>query len=804
MLSARYPLLPMKNVVIFPRNVYTMLVGRSRSIQAIEEATERDRRIVVTKHRNPEIDDPRPDDLYSVGTLVEVVSVERQTGGGIQVILEGLSRVTISTFDNSQPFYWVWADKAIEDSERAKEAPILIELVDELIKRYSEARNKINPEVLDMILQTEDPSQKADLVTAQLINDASTRQDFLENFDPVDRLEKLSVHLANDVELSELETRIKDRVRQQIDRNQREYYLREQLKIIHDELSGEAGNEIESLRRRVDEQELPETVAEKLRHEIGRLERMPSVSAEGTIVRNYIDTMLTLPWKTMSEDNLDLAHAAEVMNDDHHALDHVKERVIEFLAVRSLTAEQEIAGATTILCLVGPPGVGKTSLGRSVARAMGRKFARVSLGGVRDEAEIRGHRRTYIGAYPGRIVSAIRTAGTLNPVILLDEVDKLSSDYRGDPSSALLEVLDPEQNRYFTDHFLDMPFDLSNVLFITTANQLSGIPLPLLDRLEVIEIGGYTEEEKISIGRRYLLPRQLEAHGVTEDQIDVPGTAWTAIIRNYTREAGVRNLERQIATLCRKVAREIVDGRKTRMRVTVNRLEELLGPAQYGFEQDFGEPLVGVAIGLGKTSVGGELVPVEVAVMPGSGTLTITGQAGEVMRESAQAALSYARSRARQLNIAENFQDKVDIHIHLPEGATPKDGPSAGITMATALISALTARPVDNRIAMTGEITLRGRVLPIGGLKEKTLAAHRFGIRKLLVPAENKRDLSRIPEHVLKDISIVWVENMDQVINEALLAVDIELQADKPVISPRETQVVDLPVGERAADLSND
>ncbi|HLT21074.1 MAG TPA: endopeptidase La, partial [Thermomicrobiales bacterium] len=558
---------------------------------------------------------------------------------------------------------------------------------------------------------------------------------------------------------------------------------------------------------------LPEEAAEKVLREITRLERMPAVSAEATIVRNYIDTVLAMPWHEESEDNFDLDHAQAVLDADHYGLEHVKERVIEFLAVRALTQDMpDASGGTAILCLVGPPGVGKTSLGRSIAQAMGREFVRVSLGGVRDEAEIRGHRRTYIGAYPGRIVSALKTAGTINPVILLDEIDKLSSDYRGDPASALLEVLDPEQNKFFIDHFLDMPYDLSKVLFLTTSNNLGGIPAPLLDRLEVIEIGGYTEDEKIGIARNHLLPKQLEAHGLPADSLQISERMWMEILRGYTREAGVRNLERQIATLCRKAARDIVrgeieaeDGEVPVIRLTPKRLEEFLGPKRYGYEQQFNESMIGVAIGLGKTSVGGEIIPVEVAVMPGSGKLTITGQAGDVMRESAQAALSYARSRAEQLGIAPDFQESIDIHIHLPEGATPKDGPSAGITMATALISAVARRPVDHSIAMTGEITLRGRVLPIGGLKEKTLAAHRNGIRTVIAPAENQRDLVHIPEKVQKEMTFIWVDNMDQVINATLLADDIELRAPKPETNGKEAESpLDLPIDEAHPDLPAD
>ena len=809
MYSAPIPLLPLKNVVIFPRNVVTMLVGRARSIQAVEEALTRDRRIVVTTHRDAEIDDPRPDDLHRVGTLVEIVSVERQQGSNIQVILEGLARVSILSFDNSRPFYWVEAEQAVEEVVSESEGTILAGVVHDLIQRYSEIKNKLNPEVMEMILQTSDPSHLADLVTTQLITDADRRQGFLENFNPVDRLEKLSIQLSTDVEMSELEQKIKERVRAQIDKNQREYYLREQLKVIHDELSGDGGNEIESLREQVEEKDLPEEAEQKVLREITRLERMPAVSAEATIVRNYIDTVLAMPWTEQSEDNYDLDNAETVLNADHYGLDHVKERVVEFLAVRSLTQDlPEASGGNAILCLVGPPGVGKTSLGQSVARAMGREFVRVSLGGVRDEAEIRGHRRTYIGAYPGRIISAVKNAGTTNPVVLLDEIDKLSSDYRGDPASALLEVLDPEQNAFFNDHFLDIPYDLSNVLFLTTANQLSGIPLPLLDRLEVIEIGGYTEEEKIGIARNHLLPKQLEAHGLAEDSLLISDRMWNEIMRGYTREAGVRNLERQIATLCRKAAREVVrdddEGGKS-IRLTQKRLEEFLGPRRYGFEHEFSESMIGVAIGLGKTSVGGAIIPVEVATMPGSGKLTITGQAGEVMRESAQAALSYARSRAEQLGIDPDFQEKIDIHIHLPEGATPKDGPSAGITMAAALISALARRPVDHSIAMTGEITLRGRVLPIGGLKEKTLAAHRNGIRTVIAPEENERDIIHIPDKVQKDVTFIWVENMDQVINTTLLADDIELSTPKPSTdSPDSTATIDLPLEDSHPDLPAD
>ncbi len=808
--AVRYPLLPLKNVVIFPRNVVTLLVGRTRSIQAVEEAMSRDRRIVVTAHRDPEIDDPRPDDLYTVGTLAEIVSVERQQGSNIQVVLEGLHRVDIVQFDNTRPFYCVRAEQAHEDVVPDEEAQALIQVVRELTTRYSETKSKLNADVLEMILQTDDPSHLGDLLTTQLIAEAPRRQQFLENINPAKRLEQIAVHLTTEVEMADLESRIKNRVREQIDKNQREYYLREQLKAIHDELSGESGNEIEALRQKINDAGLPEEIAERLQKEVVRLERMPSVSAEATVVRNYIDTVLALPWTQRSDDILDLVHAEQVLDDDHYGLEQVKERIIEYLAVRKLTDEQGLTSmGAAILCLAGPPGVGKTSLGRSIARSMGRQFVRVSLGGVRDEAEIRGHRRTYIGAFPGRIVGAMKTAGTLNPVILLDEIDKMSSDYRGDPSSAMLEVLDPEQNKEFTDHFLDMSYDLSQVLFITTANYLGNIPRPLRDRMEIIELTGYTEHEKMGIGKRHLLPKQLAAHGLDAKLIDLPEKVWFRLIREYTREAGVRSLERQLATLCRKVARDVVKiqekgkGAQARVRVSDARLEEYLGPKRFGFEQAIGEAQVGVAIGLGTTEVGGELIPVEVAVMPGRGSLTITGRAGDVMQESARAALSYARSRAEELNIPKDFQEKIDLHIHLPEGATPKDGPSAGITMATALISAVTRRPVRNDIAMTGEITLRGRVLAIGGLKDKTLAAHRAGIRRLIAPLDNQRDVIKVPEKIREEMEFNFVESMDQVIALALMSNDVVEVVPVVAIEPPSEgeETVPLPIEEPATAL---
>jgi ATP-dependent Lon protease len=764
----RFPLLPLKNVVVFPRNVVTLLVGRPRSVRAVDHALSTDRRLIVTAHRDPDADDPRPDDLHHVGTLVAIVSSERQSAGNVQVVLEGISRVHMSDFTNHPGFFTVMAEPFEEPDAPATEARALIAHVQNLANRYADARGALPVEVQDMVQRASDPSHLADLLATQLLTDVARRQALLEIADPLRRLEHVAVHLSAEIDVAALERRIKDRVRDQIDRNQREYYLREQLKAIHDELGGENGNEFDTLRAKVSERGMPAEITDRVLREIARLERMPGVSAEATVVRTYLDTVLALPWHEASEDRLDLVEAERILNEDHFGLETVKERILDFLAVRKLTIEASTPGATQILCLVGPPGVGKTSLGRSIASAMGRRFVRVSLGGVRDEAEIRGHRRTYIGAMPGRVISAMKQAQTMNPVILLDEIDKLSADYRGDPASAMLEVLDPEQNRTFSDHFLDLPYDLSRVLFLTTANSLATVPRPLRDRMEIIEIPGYSEEEKIEIGRRHLLPKQIEAHGLPHKAIDIPSRTWVRVVRDYTREAGVRQLERELAALCRRLAREVVRGKGVRMRLTESRLLEILGPSRFGQDLHLGDDQIGLAIGLGVTEIGGELLPVEVATMPGKGHLTITGKAGDVMQESAHAAVSYARSRADQLQIDPDFQAAIDLHIHLPEGATPKDGPSAGITMATALISALVRRPVRGDTAMTGEITLRGRVLAVGGFREKVLAAHRHGIRRVIAPNENSRDLSKLPTPIRRDMEIVFAASMDQVIAAAI------------------------------------
>ncbi len=777
--DGRLPLLPLKNVVIFPRNVVTLLIARNRSIHAIEEALTGDQELVVTTHRDAIVDDPEPEDMYDIGTRVSILSAERQQGGNFQVVLEGLGRVRITEYRHDRPFYTVMPIDLIEPDHDPNEARIMIEHVQELAGRYADARDTLSNEVLEMVQQATHPGHLADMLATQIFEDVPRRQRLLETTDPIVRLERLGARLTDQLDVVELERRIHDRVRDKMDQSQREYYLRQQLEVIHSELGGGDGNEFDQLRKAIDARGMAPAVHEKLIRELARLERMPGVSAEATVARTYIDTMLALPWTETTDDRIDLDEADRVLNTDHYGLDTVKERISEFLAVRKLTTEAGTTTSSQILCLVGPPGVGKTSLGRSVAEAMNRKFVRVSLGGVRDEAEIRGHRRTYIGAMPGRIINAMKTAGSLNPVILLDEIDKLASDYRGDPTAAMLEVLDPEQNATFTDHYLDVVYDLSQVLFITTANSAAHIPGPLRDRMEMIEVSGYTEDEKIEIASLHLLRRQLQASGLTEQSVDISPDLWRDLIRGYTREAGVRGLDRAIGQLLRKVATMVVRGKTDPNGVViidVPRIEEFLGPRRFGFDQDLGGSQIGLAIGLGTTEIGGEIIPVEVATMPGRGGLTITGRAGDVMQESARAALSYARSRSDELRIDRDFQESLDLHIHLPEGATPKDGPSAGITMATAVISALTRRPVRSDTAMTGEISLLGRVLPIGGIRDKALAAHRHGVRRLIVPIENSRDLHDIPANVREELDIVLVNTMDQVIQEALILDDQQLE----------------------------
>jgi ATP-dependent Lon protease len=765
--TIQLPLLPLKNVVLFPHMIVPLYVGRERSIHALEDAMTQGKQVFVCTQRQADCEDPKEEDLYRVGVLGEVVQMLKLPDSTIKVLVEGTSRAVIERFVDTEPHLRVEVAVLDEDFLASPELEPLMRGVVDLFDRYVELDKKVPPEVNLTVRGVEDAGRMADIVASNLSIGVTDKQDVLETFQMSARLEKLSTVLQREIEILDMDRSIRQRVRQQIDRRQKEFYLKEQMRVIQEELGGEEAHlsELDELRERVRALELAEAVEDRLLKDVDRLERMPPGSPEISVLHNYLDLVVSLPWHTSSEDVTDLRAAEKVLDEDHHGLRKIKERILEFLAVRQLTKSPK----GPILCFIGPPGVGKTSLGRSIARALGRKFVRVSLGGVSDEAEIRGHRRTYVGSMPGRIIKGLREAGTRNPVFLLDEIDKMSSDFRGDPASAMLEVLDPEQNKHFSDHYLEIPFDLSDVLFITTANVYYSMPRPLLDRMEVINLAGYTAEEKMVIAREFLIPKQLADHGLNETHIEFTKPAVATIISRYTSEAGVRNLERSIAGVCRKVARGVVKGKTRRMTIAPARLEDLLGPPRYKPEEGHKEPLIGVANGLAWTEVGGVLLTIEVITMPGKGNLNLTGQMGDVMQESARAALSYARSNAEALGIPVDFRDKLDLHIHIPKGAIPKDGPSAGISMALAIISALSQRPIRSDVALTGEITLRGRVLPIGGLKEKVLAAHRIGIRTILLPEDNQPDLADIPLDIRKRLTFRFVKTMDEVIAEALL-----------------------------------
>lgn len=770
-----YPLLPLKNVVVFPRTIVNLTIGRTRSVQALNMAMSGNRCLIVDAQRDVDTDEPDPEHLYEVGTLVEVRQVRRQADSTLQVEVEALRRVRIDTIVQEEPCFTASIEFIPEKPTSGRDTDTLMQQLVEMFDKYASLNSKVPADAAEHIRAARQPGYMADLLAAHLISDVHDRQKVLEMSDQGERLQHIAGVLINSIDIIETEQRVRDKVRASLDKNQREFYLREQLKAIHDELSSEGGNEMAELREKLEAKGLPTEILARMLKEVNRLERMPTVSPESTVLRNYLDWALVLPWQERTEDRIDLPLAEQILDEDHYGLTQVKERILDYLAVRQLTmrkrAEQNGDGNSeqarqngAILCFVGPPGVGKTSLGQSIAKSMNRKFVRLSLGGVHDEAEIRGHRRTYVGAMPGRIIQAMKQAGTTNPVMLLDEIDKMTADMRGDPAAAMLEVLDPAQNHTFVDHYLDVAYNLSDVLFIATANNLYSIPKPLRDRMEIVEIGGYTEEEKVQIARRHLLPKQVEAHGLEVGFLEVPDTKLRTIIRTYTREAGVRELDRKLAAICRKAARRVVGGRITRVRVNQHNLEEFLGAPRFRADIEARHDQVGVAMGLAWTEHGGELLPVEVAAMPGRGALTITGRLGDVMQESARAALTFARSRASQLQIDVEGLDKIDLHIHLPEGAIPKDGPSAGITMGIALVSAITRRPVRSDIAMTGEITLTGRVLPIGGLKEKALAAHRAGIKYVLAPLANKPDWAELARPVRTEMEFIWVETMDQVI----------------------------------------
>ncbi|HYH01481.1 MAG TPA: endopeptidase La [Bacillota bacterium] len=762
------PLLPLRGMIVFPYMVVPLDVGRDKSISALEEAMVNERLIVLAAQRQAKVNEPNQEEIYSVGTMVEIKQLLKLPDGTLRVLVEGLRRVRINEYLQSEPHYRVRLQEmpALEDKNYESEALMRTTLFQ--FEQYIKLSKKIPPEVLSSVNNVEDPGRLADIITSHLNFKVEEKQEILEAVSLRNRLEILCGFLVKEIEIMEMERKIHVRVRKQMEKTQKEYYLREQIKAIQKELgeTDERTAEVEELKAKVNELQLPDEALEKVNKEIERLAKMPPLSAEATVVRNYLDWIISLPWNVETEDRLDVAMAEAILNEDHYGLEKVKERILEYLAVCQLT--KQLKGP--ILCLIGPPGVGKTSLAKSVARALNRKFVRFSLGGVRDEAEIRGHRRTYVGALPGKIIQSLKQAGSKNPVILLDEIDKMSTDFRGDPSSALLEVLDPEQNCNFGDHYLELTFDLSKVMFITTANTYDGIPRPLLDRMEIINISGYTEEEKLEIAKRHLLPKQSREHGLTEKSLVVPDTTIQQVISNYTRESGVRNLERQLATVCRKSARELVQHSKKTIRVSKTNLQKFLGIPRYRHNSAEAEDQVGLVTGLAWTEVGGDILLIEVTLVKGKGQLILTGKLGEVMRESAQAAFSHIRSRAKALGIDESAFEQYDIHIHIPEGAIPKDGPSAGITMATAIVSALTNQPVRKDVAMTGEITLRGRVLPIGGLKEKVLAAHRAGIKTVLVPKENEKDLEEIPVNIAHKIKIRLVDTMDEVWHEALVS----------------------------------
>lgn len=769
----RLPLLPLRGLLVYPSMVLHLDVGRDKSVRALERSMVEDHMILLCSQSEVNIEEPTEEDIYKVGTIAKVRQMLKLPNGTIRVLVEGVSRAEILDYLPNDEFYEVSVKELPEQETDDPEVDALMRSVLNQFEHYISLSKKVTPETYAAVSDIDEPGRLADVITSHLSLKIKDKQDILETVDVGERLEKLLDILNNEREVLELERKINQRVKKQMEKTQKEYYLREQMKAIQKELGEKEGRagEVEELRSQLVEAGVPELVKEKIEKEIDRLEKMPSTSAEGGVIRNYIDWLLSLPWNKTTDDDLSLSKAEEILNDDHYGLEKPKERVLEYLAVQQLV--KKLKGP--ILCLVGPPGVGKTSLARSIAKSLGRKFVRISLGGVRDEAEIRGHRRTYVGAMPGRIIQGMKTAGSLNPVFLLDEIDKMAMDFRGDPASALLEVLDPEQNNTFSDHFVEVPFDLSNVMFVTTANAMHNIPRPLLDRMEVLYIPGYTELEKLQIGKRYLLPKQKKEHGLTEDQLIVSEEVLLQLIREHTRESGVRNLEQQIAAVCRKAAKHFVSKEQEEsiqpLEVTIELLKEWLGPAKFRYGLAESENQIGAVTGLAWTEVGGDTLVIEVTVMPGSGKLTLTGKLGDVMKESAQAAFSYTRSKAVALDIDPSFHEKNDIHIHIPEGAIPKDGPSAGITIATALISALTNRYVNKEVAMTGEITLRGRVLPIGGLKEKTLAAHRAGIRKVLLPKENERDLRDIPDSVRHDMQFFPVSHMDEVLKHALLPV---------------------------------
>lgn len=763
----KLPLLPLRGMMVFPYMIIHLDVGRDRSIAALEAAMVENRKIFLVAQKDEETESPEREHLFDIGTTVEIRQLLKLPDGNIRVLVEGICRATIEDYQELENYTEATVCEHPDHQSDSMQLEALTRGVVHEFEEWVKLSRRIPPEAFVSVTILDDVGRLCDLIASHLNLKLETRQALLECLDVSDRMEKLYGILARELEVLQMEQKIGQRVRKQMEKFQKDYYLREQLKAIHKELGeGEdRSEEVEGYRNRLEKEEYPEEVRKVVEKELRRMEHMSSMSPELTVSRNYVDWLVDLPWGRSSEDSLDLAHAEKVLDRDHYGLQKVKDRILDYLAVHQLTQDK----SSPILCLVGPPGVGKTSLASSVARAMGRKFVRASLGGVRDEAEIRGHRRTYVGALPGRIIQGIRKAGTNNPIFLLDEVDKLSSSYNGDPSAALLEVLDPEQNKTFSDHYIELPFDLSRVFWIVTANDLSKVPKPLRDRMEIITLSSYTEIEKLEIGKHYLIARQRKENGLQAKDISFGAGVLQRIIAEYTREAGVRELERMIGRVCRKAARRIVDGDETPIRVTKKNLTEFLDRPKYLKTKAEKKPEIGVCTGMAWTEVGGDILPTEVTILKGKGKLILTGKLGDVMQESAQAGLSYIRSRADKWKLKADFYEKNDIHVHVPEGAVPKDGPSAGITMATAMLSALTKRKVRSDVAMTGEITLRGNVLAIGGLKEKVLAAYREGMHTIVLPKENERDIEDLPECVREKLEFVPVEHMDEVLKTALM-----------------------------------
>ncbi|MFN3093734.1 endopeptidase La [Bacillus pumilus] len=761
------PLLPLRGLLVYPTMVLHLDVGREKSVQALEQAMMNDHMIFLATQREISIDEPGEEEIFKVGTYTKIKQMLKLPNGTIRVLVEGLNRAQIESYVELEDYTSVDIKELAEEELKDAEAEALMRTLLDHFDQYIKISKKISAETYATVTDIEEPGRMADIVASHLPLKLKDKQEVLETVDVKKRLNRVISLIHNEKEVLEIEKKIGQRVKRSMERTQKEYYLREQMKAIQKELGDKEGKtgEVSSLMSKIEESSMPDSVRETALKELNRYEKIPSSSAESSVIRNYIDWLINLPWGIYTEDRLDLKLASEILDDEHHGLEKVKERVLEYLAVQKLT--NSLKGP--ILCLAGPPGVGKTSLAKSIAKSLDRKFIRISLGGVRDESEIRGHRRTYVGAMPGRIIRGMSKAGTMNPVFLLDEIDKMSSDFRGDPSSAMLEVLDPEQNHNFSDHYIEETFDLSQVLFIATANNLATIPGPLRDRMEIITIAGYTEVEKAEIVKDHLLSKQLKEHGLKKGNLQLREAAIYDTIRYYTREAGVRGLERQLAAICRKAARAIVAEDRKRITVTEKNLSEFLGKRLYRYGQAETTDQVGVVTGLAYTTVGGDTLSIEVSLSPGKGKLLLTGKLGDVMRESAQAAFSYIRSKADELNIDPNFNEKHDIHIHVPEGAVPKDGPSAGITIATALVSALTGRPVSKEVGMTGEITLRGRVLPIGGLKEKALGAHRAGLKTIILPKDNEKDIDDIPESVREGLTFIPVSHLDEVLEKALV-----------------------------------